>query len=73
MLSSQIPDELKLVAQPVGIRFHWGEFLLTFRLFFIHLLLLSHIFPAWLILSSRLPWPSRTASMVTVYAVDDQE
>lgn len=29
--------------------------------------------PAWLILSSRLPWPSRTASIVTVYAVHDQE
>src|SRR6266516_1756143 len=56
---------------PFGIRkitgrgFHWGEFLLTFRLFFIHLLLLYHIFPAWLILSSRLPRPSRTASNTT--------
>ncbi len=39
-----------------------GKFLLTFYLFFIHLLLLYHISPGSLILSNWLPWPSRTAS-----------
>src|SRR5713101_9658041 len=47
------------------IRFHWGSFLLTFRLFFIHLLLLYHISPRRLILPNWLPRPFRTASSTT--------
>src|SRR5260370_1716158 len=50
---------------------HWhrvssGKVLLTFYLFFIHLLLLYHISPGSLILSNWLPRPFRTASSVSL-------